>query len=138
MRTEAKVFGAITAFMFVAAIVYFVWTGIEGRPEYAGTLALGVSGLMGLLCTVYFWLVARRIPPRPEDRPGAVIADGAGTIGFFAPPGFWPAGIAVSVAAAAVGLAVSQWWLLGAGVLAALIAITGLALEFYAGSQESR
>jgi hypothetical protein len=139
MRTESKVFGVIAAFLLAADAVYLWWTGLgPGHPEWSGTLTLGLSGLLALLCAGYFWLIARRMPPRPEDRPDAEIADGAGPVGFFAPPGFWPFGIAVSVAAAAVGIAASQWWLLIAGTITALLAVTGLTFEFYAGAEESR
>jgi len=140
LRTEAKVFGVIAGLLLTAAAVYLWWTGsgASAHPEWAGGTVLALSGGLSVLCGGYFWLVARRMPPRPEDRPDAEIADGAGPVGFFAPPGFWPFGIAVSVAAAAVGVAVSQYWLLGAGALAALLATTGLLLELYAGAPESK
>ncbi|WP_433603940.1 aa3-type cytochrome oxidase subunit IV [Dactylosporangium sp. CA-139114] len=140
MRTEAKVFGVIAGLMFAAAAVYLWWTGsgAAGHTEWAGGTALVVSGLMNTLCAGYFALVARRMPPRPEDRADAEIADGAGPVGYFAPPGFWPFGIAIAVATGAVGIALSQWWLLGTAVVAALLAIAGMVYEFYAGSPESR
>ncbi|MFF5229304.1 cytochrome c oxidase subunit 4 [Dactylosporangium sp. NPDC000521] len=140
MRTEAKVFSVIAGFLLTAAVVYLWWTGSGSadHPEMAGGLALGLSGVLSLICGSYFWLVARRIPPRPEDRPEAEIADGAGAVGFFAPSGFWPFGIAVAVATAAVGLALSQWWLAAAATIGALLATTGLVFEFYAGAPESR
>lgn len=133
-------FGIIAGLLLTAAGVYLWWTGsgAAGHPEWAGGLTLALSGLLSVLCGGYFWLIARRIPPRPEDRPDAEIADGAGPVGFFAPPGFWPFGIAVSVALAAVGIALAQWWLAGAATIAALLTITGLVFEFYAGAPESR
>ncbi|GAA2371114.1 cytochrome c oxidase subunit 4 [Dactylosporangium salmoneum] len=139
MRTEAKVFGVIALFMLTATGVYMYWTGLgKPHPEWAGTLTLGLGGVFSVLIGGYCALVARRIPPRPEDRPDAEIADGAGPIGFFAPPGFWPLGIALSVSAGAIGIATSQWWLLLVGAVAAIAAIAGLVMEFYAGSPESR
>ncbi|GAA4254424.1 cytochrome c oxidase subunit 4 [Dactylosporangium darangshiense] len=140
MRTEAKVFGVISLFLLSATGVYFWWTGAgaAAHPEYSGTLTLGLSGVMSLLCAGYCWLVARRMPPRPEDRPDAQVADGAGTVGFFAPGGYWPVGIAVSVAVGAVGIAVGQWWLLVVATIAALFTTAGLLFEFYAGTPESR
>ena len=42
----------------------------------------------------FFWFVSRRIDPRPEDRPDAEIAEGAGDLGFFSPGSYWPIGIA--------------------------------------------
>ena len=139
MRTEYKVFGVIAAALAIAAVVYAWWTsGGHGHPEWAGALTLGLSAVMSLMCAGYFWLVSRRIPPRPDDRPDAEIADGAGPVGFFAPSGMWQVGIAVSVSAGAVGVAVSQWWLLIVAVVGLLITASGLVLEFYAGEASSR
>lgn len=138
MRTEYKVFGVLAGALLVAAAVYAWWTGHGGHPEWSGTFTLSLSGVLCLTCGGYFWLVSRRIPPRPEDRDDAEIADGAGPVGFFAPSGLWQVGIAVSVAAGAVGIAMGQWWLLGAGTLGTLITSAGLVLEFYAGAPESR
>ena len=47
--------------------------------------------------------MSRRIEPRPEDRPEAEIADGAGEMGFFSPGSYWPIGIALSAAIAGLG-----------------------------------
>ncbi|WP_433604899.1 aa3-type cytochrome oxidase subunit IV [Dactylosporangium sp. CA-139114] len=91
MRTEYKVFGVVAAFLLLLAAMYRWWTG-SGSPHPEGAGRLGLSGVLALLSTGYFRLFACRMPPRPEDTPDAEIADGAGPIGFFAPPGFWPFG----------------------------------------------
>ena len=46
------------------------------------------------MCTFYFWVVSRRIEPRPEDRPDAEIADGAGEMRVLQPGRYFPFGIA--------------------------------------------
>jgi len=86
MKSEYKLFGLITAFLFGAAAVYAWWTVRDnGHVEWIGTVALILSGLLCGMCGGYFWFVSRRIDLRPEDRPDAEIADGAGEIGFFSP-----------------------------------------------------
>src|SRR5581483_9739225 len=90
VRTEFKVFGLVAVLLVGGAVGYAFWTyGSHGHVEHAGTTALGLSGVLCAMIGVYCWFVSRRIDPRPEDRPDAEIADGAGRVGFFAPAGFW-------------------------------------------------
>src|SRR5690242_21495654 len=51
--------------------------------EDAGTTMLAASSLLGLLAGGYLLLQARRFPPRPEDRPDATLAEGAGPVDQF-------------------------------------------------------
>lgn len=138
MGTESRVFGVIAAFLLVATGVYTLWDQLaRHRVDAAGTTVFGLSGVLSLIYASYFWLVARRIPPRPEDRHDAEIADGAGPIGNFAPATLWPVGIAGSAGMIAVGVATSQWWLLVAGLVALLFTVGGLVFEFYTGAPQS-
>src|SRR5258705_5096401 len=119
MRSEWRLFGLISAFLFVAAIVYAFWTrGTEPlhHVEWVGTTALVLSGLLTTMCFAYFSLVASRIDLRPEDRPDAEISDGAGEVGFFSPGSYWPFGIAVAALVAGLGLVYWQVWLLALGL----------------------
>jgi Cytochrome c oxidase subunit IV len=136
--TESKVFGVIAAFLLVATGVYALWDHLtQHRVDAAGTVVFGLSGVLSLVYASYFWLVARRIPPRPEDRGDAEVAEGAGPIGNFAPAALWPVGIAGSAGLAALGVAMSQLWLLGVGLVALLATVAGLVFEFYAGAARS-
>ena len=103
MKTEYRIFSGLALFLFTTAAVYAWWTssgGAEvpnpGHVEPIGTVALILSGLLCLMCGGYFWFVSRRIDPRPEDRPDAEIADGAGPIGFFSPGSYWPFGVGLT------------------------------------------
>jgi hypothetical protein len=141
MRTEARIFGIVTAFLFAAAGVYSWWTWYEADPhhtEWVGVIALVLSGLLCLMCGGYFWFVSRRIDPRPEDRDDAEIVDGAGEIGFFSPGSYWPFGLALAALAAGVGLVYLQWWLIGAGLLAVLVGAAGLLFEYYTGARRQQ
>jgi hypothetical protein len=138
MKTEYKIFGIVTVFLFVAMGVYWWWTAYDlGSTEYVGVVALALCGLLTLMCGGYFWFVSRRIDPRPEDRDEGEIADGAGEIGFFSPGSYYPFGIAVAVVVAGLGLVYLQWWLIGVGIVATLVASAGLLFEYYSGARKA-
>src|SRR3569833_3001369 len=106
MKAEWRIFGVLAAFVFVAAAVYSWWTGHDAAHiEWIGLIGLILSGLLLTMCASALWLISRRIEPRPEDRPDAEIADGAGELGFFSPGSYWPFGIAFAAMVASVGLA---------------------------------
>jgi hypothetical protein len=144
MKTEYKLFGVVASFLFLACAVY-AWLTAEAdrsinpfeRIDWAGTLALLLSGLLCLMLGGYFWFVSRRIDPRPEDRPDAEISEGAGEIGFFSPGSYWPFGIALSAAVTGFGLAFVQWWLVAAGLIAVVLAASGLLFEYYSGTRRT-
>lgn len=138
MKTEYRIFGGLAAFLLVAAGVYGWWTtNDDGRIEWIGTVALLLSfGLCGM-CAFYFWVVSRRIEPRPEDRPDAEIVDGAGEVGFFSPGSYFPVGIAAAVALAGLGVAFWQWWLIAGGGIAIICAVAGLVFEYQTGTRRT-
>ena len=140
MRSEWRLFGIISAFLFVAAAVYAFWT--QGSDplhhvEWVGTVALILSGLLCTMCFGYFAFVASRIDPRPEDREDAEIADGAGEVGFFSPGSYWPFGLALAALVAGFGLAYWQVWLLAVGMVAVLVSTGGLLFEYYTGARRA-
>lgn len=140
MKSEYRVFSIVAAFLFLATAVYAWWTWVEASPhriEFIGTVALVLSGLLCLMCAGYFWVVARRIDPRPEDRPDAEIADAAGEIGFFSPGSYYPFGLAAAATAAGIGLVFWLPWLIGIGMIAVLFAAAGLLFEYYTGTRRS-
>lgn len=138
MKTEWKLFGIIAAFLLAATFVYGFWTqGVDGHVEWIGTTALSLSFLLCAMCGGFFWFVARRIDPRPEDRPDAEIADGAGEIGFFSPGSYWPFGLALSATVAGLGLVFWQWWLIAAGMIAVIFGACGLLFEYYTGTRRT-
>ena len=136
MKSEWRLFGVLAAFVFVAAAVYAWWTDYDGTHiEWIGFVALILSGLLLTMCGSALWLISNRIEPRPEDRPDAEIADGAGEMGFFSPGSYWPFGIALAAVGASLGLAFTQWWLVAAGIIAVLVTTSGLLFEYYTGTR---
>jgi len=139
VKLEARIFNAVALFCFVCAIIYAYWSGHSGysyhKVEWAGTAALVLSGCLTGLGGSFFWFVSRRIDPRPEDREDAVIADGAGELGFFSPGSYWPIALAASGTTVGLGSALAQWWLVGGGVVMVLICVGGLLFEYYIGNK---
>jgi hypothetical protein len=140
VKSEYKLFGLVSGFLFLAAAVYAWWTYVDARPhriEWIGTVALILSGLLCLMCGGYFWFVSRRIDLRPEDRPDAEIADGAGEVGFFSPGSYYPFGIALTATLAGLGLVFWMPWLITLGMAGVLLASGGLLFEYYTGTRRS-
>src|SRR5919108_1611153 len=126
MKVESRIFEIITAFFFLAAIVYAVLS-----HEPVGIVALFLTGGLALIIGTYFRFVSRRLEQRPEDNPEAEISDGAGDVGFFSPGSYWPIGVAA--AAALTGVAIAFWhvWLLVIGGVLLLLAVGGLVFEYH-------
>jgi len=138
MKTEYRIFVLLTGLMLFFAALYGWWTWVEsGQIEFVGTVALILSGLLCLMCGGYFWFVSRRIEPRPEDRPDAEIAEGAGDIGFFSPGSYWPFGLALSALVIAVGTAYWKPWIIILGAVAVIGSVGGLLFEYYTGTRRS-
>jgi hypothetical protein len=137
MKTEWRIFAVVTAFLFAACALYWWWSDHDlGAADYIGVVALFLSGMLCLMCGLYFWFVSRRIDPRPEDRDDAEIIDGSGEIGFFSPGSYWPLGIAVAALTAGVGLVFMAWWLIAVGMIAVLGGAGGLLFEYYTGTRK--
>jgi hypothetical protein len=128
MKVEARIFDLITAFSFLMAVIYGVWS-----KEPVGIVALALTGGLALIVGTYFRFVSRRIEQRPEDNPNAEISDGAGELGFFSPGSYWPIGLAASAAVAGLALAFWHIWLLVIAVVLILFAVGGLVFEYHTG-----
>jgi hypothetical protein len=126
MKVESRIFEIITAFFFLAAIVYTVLA-----REPVGIAALFLTGGLSLIIGTYFRFVSRRLEARPEDNPEAEVSDGAGDVGFFSPGSYWPIGVAASAALCGVALAFFHVWLLVIGGVVLLLAVGGLVFEYH-------
>lgn len=133
MRVEARIFEIITAFFFLSAVVYGLWSG--GEP--VGSVALTLTGGLTLIIGTYFRFVSRRVRMRPEDNAEAEISDGAGELGFFSPGSYWPFGIALAASVVGLALAFGEWWLVALGILLLLTTIAGLVFEYHIGPRET-
>lgn len=126
MKVEARVFEICAGFFFLCGIVYAVLSG-----EAVGTAGLFLTGGLGIIIGTYFRFVSRRLTPRPEDRPDAEIADGAGDLGFFAPGSYWPIGVAAAATVLGAGIAFFFVWLIVIGLALLFVMVGGLLFEYH-------
>ena len=138
MGIEARLFEILTGFFGLAAIAYGGLTAVFAPfgLEWAGTTALVLTAGLSLIIGTFFRFIARRLDTRPEDYAQADIADGAGELAFFSPHSCWPLLIALAFSTAAVGAALWLPWLIVAGVVFVLAAVSGLVFEYYVGPEK--
>lgn len=139
MKTEWRIFTVVASFLLVVTGVYAGWTYWhgDGRVEWIGSVALLLSFLLCAMLAGFFWFVSRRIDLRPEDRPDADIAEGAGEVGFFSPGSYWPFGLALAATITGLGLVFWQAWLIGVGAVAVIFGACGLLFEYYSGTRRT-
>jgi hypothetical protein len=127
MKVEGWLFVGCAAFFAAADVVYWHFS-----KDPTGTTALALSVGLAFLTGFYLLFTGRRLPPRPEDRPNAEIAEGTGELGFFSPHSWWPLITGMSAAVAALGAAIG-WWLFLIGMLFVLLSAIGFVFEYYRG-----
>jgi hypothetical protein len=127
MKVEGWLFVGCAAFFAIMDVIYWHFS-----KDPTGTTALALSVGLAFLTGFYLLFTGRRLPPRPEDRPDAEIAEGTGELGFFSPHSWWPLITGMSAAVAALGAAVG-WWLFLIGMLFVLLSAIGFVFEYYRG-----
>jgi len=127
MKVEGWLFVGCAAFFAIMDVIYWQFS-----KDPTGTTALALSVGLAFLTGFYLLFTGRRLPPRPEDRPDAEIAEGTGELGFFSPHSWWPLITGMSAAVAALGAAIG-WWLFLIGMLFVLLSAIGFVFEYYRG-----
>jgi len=127
MKVEGWLFVGSAAFFAITDVIYWHFS-----KDPTGTTALALSVGLAFLTGFYLLFTGRRLPPRPEDRPDAEIAEGTGELGFFSPHSWWPLITGMSAAVAALGAAIG-WWLFLIGMLFVLLSAIGFVFEYYRG-----
>jgi hypothetical protein len=134
MKTNIAILLILAAYFFIIAAVYTVWSLIDtSSVEWAGTLAIGLSGILVLFIAFFLQVqLSNQGGPLPEDRLDANIDDGEAELGFYSPWSWWPVILAAGAALAFAGLAVGVWVALYAIPLV-LIGLVGWMFEYYRG-----
>jgi len=128
MKFEGSMFIGCAVFFGATDIVYWYFS-----KDPTGTTALALAVGLAFLTGFYLLFTGRRLPPRPEDRPDAEIAEGAGELGFFSPHSWWPLFVSLAAATAALGVAIG-WWLFLIGLLGVFLTVIGFVFEYYRGN----
>lgn len=129
MRTEWRVLLPVGAFYVVAAPIYGYFTAWK---EPIGVVGLLLSGVLVGVMVAYFYLVSRRIDPRPEDIGNAEVASGAGEMGFFPDSSIWPLWVALTLGVMVLG-PIFGWWLTFLGMGMGIWSVSGLTYQYYRG-----
>lgn len=99
MKLEWWLFAGAACFFTVTATTYWFVA-----YEDAGAIMLAASVPAFAFVATWLWTRHRTIGPRPEDRPDADPADGAGDLGYFPASSAWPFVLAAGVIVLANGL----------------------------------
>ena len=134
MKTNIVVLSILAIYFGLLATVYTVWSLIaDGAMEWAGSLAIALSGVLSLLIAFFLQIQFNNQGGElPEDRLEANIDDGDAELGFFSPWSWWPVTLAAGAAIAFAGLAVGFWVALY-GLPLILIGLVGWSYEYYRG-----
>ena len=137
MRANAILFWILAAFFAFSAILYSVWTSIDGNDpgvEWAGTVALSLTTVLSAFIAFYLGRVHKAQGAElPEDRLDANIDDGDPELGFFSPWSWWPMVLAAGAALAFLGLAIG-FWIAFIAVPIVVVALVGWVFEYYRGN----
>ncbi|MGV9671983.1 cytochrome c oxidase subunit 4 [Gordonia sp. NPDC003504] len=137
MKVEARLFELLTAFFFLAGVIYTLCTVFTSRGvEWVGVVGMFFSAGLTLIAGTYFRFVARRVEIRPEDYEDAEIEDGAGELGFFSPHSWWPILIAGSAAMFAIAFATGNIWLAIFAAACIIGSACGLVFEYHVGPEK--
>lgn len=133
MKVEARLFMALWIFFLVATGIYLGANYVVYKSiEPIGTTVFALAFLMNLMIWFYLNTLARKMGPRPQDRKGGEVAEGAGALGFFPPSSMWPF-ICAAVASIVLLGPVYGWWLTILGAVIGIWAVAGWCYEFYVG-----
>jgi Cytochrome c oxidase subunit IV len=120
MRFEIALFGALTLFLVVGGIVYYVWS-----EEWAGTILLVLGGGLAAITGGYFYFQGRLERadiadegerPAPVEEPAAIHAS------------IWPFEMGAGMTVACVGLVLGRFVLL-LGLVVTVHAVVGWIIQ---------
>ena len=132
MKVEGYLFGFLALFFVPVTVVYWLLS-----EDWTGTTCLVLTFFLSAMVAYYLMFTARRMEARPEDRPDAEIAEGAGEIGFFPPHSWWPIILAAGAIITFIGTVIGLFMaLIGVGILA--LGVLGLTFEYYVGINRSQ
>ncbi|WP_435198317.1 cytochrome c oxidase subunit 4 [Janibacter sp. GS2] len=129
MKPEIAFFAIIGVFFAAVATLYGFWTG---WTEEVGWVALYLCAGLGFMISFFLWIVARKLPLRPEDDEDGEIAQQEGPYGTFSPYSWWPLWLSLAGALIFLGVAVGGF-VAALGALVGVWALCGWVFEYYTG-----
>ena len=127
MKIEGRIFAIGAVFFVVVAGAYWYLS-----HDPIGATALALCGGLSFLVAFYVLYTAKRVYPRPEDRPDADIDEADPEYGFFSPNSWWPLAVGFATFLVVLGL-IFAVWLTVLGVTVLMLALIGWVFEYYRG-----
>jgi len=125
VKIEGLLFALGTVFFLGLSAIYWYFA-----RDPIGTTALVMSGALAFLVAFYLLYTAKRVYPRPEDRPDANIDEADPEYGFFSPHSWWPLVVGIAAFFLTLGLIFAVWLVVFGGFLL-VIALVGWLFEYY-------
>ncbi|MBL5973469.1 MAG: cytochrome c oxidase subunit 4 [Candidatus Leucobacter sulfamidivorax] len=136
MKSNIVIFWILTAYFLIVAAVYTFWSiAAIGHIEWAGTLAILLSGgLTGFIAGFLTLAHRKQGGTLVEDLPDSDIDDGDPDIGEFSPWSWWPIVLAFGAGLFVIGLSIgNNFWLAFLALPLVPIAVVGWIYEYYRG-----
>lgn len=135
MRANIIIMAIIAAFFYLSSAVYTVWhLGVYNYVEWAGTLALGLTGALATLIGFYLVLVYRgQHGELAADRLDGDLEDDDPEQGHFAPWSWWPIGVGGALTLLFLSFT-GPTFLLPIGAALVLVTMVGWVYEHYRGN----
>ncbi len=127
MKQTGIIFTVLTGFFVLITPIYWLMS-----KDPTGTSALVLTICLCLLVAFYTVVMARRLPPQPEDDKQGEIADIQGEYGFFSPYSWWPLALAGTLSVTALGLIFGPWLMIIGGGFG-IVTLLGFVFEYYRG-----
>jgi hypothetical protein len=124
VKGEAVFLLYIAIFGFIVAVVFWAigLADVYRETTGGGTVMLVAVGLLGLVPGSYYFWWSRRMTPRAEDNPNAVLSQGAGVVGSFPSSSVWPFVLGFGFAMIALAFVFGLW----SGVFGGAVLVTGI------------
>ncbi|PCN47239.1 cytochrome c oxidase subunit IV [Curtobacterium sp. 'Ferrero'] len=135
MRANKNLFWILFVFFVLADAAYTIWALIsDGKVEWVGTVAIGLTGIMSAFIAFYLGKVmSSQGGVLPEDRADANIEDGDAELGHFSPWSWWPIFLAGSTGLIFLGVAAGLW-IVPIGLALVAVSLVGWVYEYYRGN----
>lgn len=137
MKSTIGIFWVITTYFMLVGVGYTVWNMLlYGVPEWAGTVAVFLSGGLSGLIAFYLGLVQRKQGGvLVEDRDDSDIDDGDPELGEFSPWSWWPMFLAFGASVVVLGICIGfHFWLSFLALPLVIVGIVGWVYEYYRGN----
>lgn len=136
MKGNIYLFWGLTAYFALLTVVYVTWSIlVDGRVEWAGSIALLLSGGLSGLIAFYVSLVKKNQGGElVEDQLDAEIDDGDPELGEFSPWSWWPPLLALAGSLFLGGFALNgNFFITFLSIPLIIVAIVGWVYEYYRG-----